>query len=148
MDYDPRRITYSQLLDIFWKSHQPTQRAWSRQYMNAVFYQNEHQRQLAIESRDRVAKTIGAAVRTQIVPIRSFTLAEDYHQKYLLKRHGDLKNEVSRIYPNHHDFINSTAVTRLNGYAGGHGSPTQLSQEIETLGLSPQGIQELTEMVQ
>jgi hypothetical protein len=54
------------------------------------------------------------------------------------KRHGDLKNEMERIYPRHRDFVDSTAVARLNGYAGGHGSMNQLSREIENLGLSAQ----------
>jgi len=115
--------------------------------MNAVFYQNEHQKNLVLESKARVETTVGGKIKTQIVAIRSFTLAEDYHQKYLLKSRKNLTNELSHIYPNHRDFVDSTAVTRLNGYVGGHGSPTQLSREIESLGLSPQGRQALTEIV-
>ena len=102
---------------------------------------------MALESKVRVGTTVGGEIKTQIVPIRSFTLAEDYHQKYLLKSRKDLTNELTRIYPNHREFVDSTAVTRLNGYVGGHGSPTQLSREIESLGLSPQGKQALTQVV-
>ena len=147
MDYDPERITYAQLLDIFWKSHRPTGRSWSRQYMNAVFYHNEEQRRLAMASKTAVEQKIGRTVKTEVVPLRSFTMAEDYHQKYILKRHYELKNEMSRIYPHHRDFVDSTAVARLNGYAGGHGTKDQLSREIESLGLSAEGKKVLTEMV-
>jgi peptide methionine sulfoxide reductase MsrA len=146
VDYDPARITYSQLLDIFWKNHQPTRRPWSRQYMNAVFYHNEQQRKLATISKTTLEQRLGRTVKTEVLPLRSFTLAEDYHQKYILKQHP-LKNEMSRIYPRHPDFVNSTAVARLNGYAGGNGTEVQLSQEIESLGLTANGKKVLAEMV-
>ncbi|UCD32748.1 MAG: peptide-methionine (S)-S-oxide reductase, partial [Desulfobacterales bacterium] len=84
VDYDPERITYSQLLDIFWKSHRPSGRSWSRQYMKAVFYHDEHQRRMALASKTAVGQKIGRTVKTEMVPLLSFTLAEDYHQKYIL----------------------------------------------------------------
>ena len=82
-----------------------------------------------------------------MVALQSFTMAENYHQKYILKRHSDLKNEMSRIYPRHQEFVDSTAVARLNGYAGGHGTKDRLSREIESLGLSAEGKKVLTEVV-
>ena len=147
VDYDPERISYARLLDIFWKSHQPTGKSWSRQYMNAVFYHDEQQRRLATASKTAVEQKIGRTVKTEVAPLRSFTMAEDYHQKYILKNHGKLKNEMSRIYPLHRDFVDSTAVARLNGYAGGNGSTDQLSREIESLGLSGEGRKVLAEVV-
>jgi methionine-S-sulfoxide reductase len=101
VDYDPLRITYAQLLDIFWKSHRPTGRSVSRQYMKAVFYHNDHQRQLAMASKAAVEKKSDRMVKTEVAPLRSFTLAEEYHQKYFLKQQGDLNREMSRIYPHH-----------------------------------------------
>ncbi len=147
VDYDPGRITYAQLLNIFWKNHRPTGRSWSRQYMKAVFYHDEHQRRQAMASKTAVEQKIDGTVKTEVAPLRSFTMAEDYHQKYILKQHDDLKNEMSRIYPRHRDFVNSTAVARLNGYAGGHGSRDQLSREIGSLGLSTEGKKALAELV-
>ena len=52
-----------------------------------------------------------------------------------------------RIYPCHLDFVDSTAVARLNGFAGGNGTRDQLSKEIESLGLSVGGKKALTDMV-
>jgi hypothetical protein len=54
VDFDPGRITYAQLLEIFWASHRPTSRNWSRQYMNAIFYHDDEQRRLAMVSKSVV----------------------------------------------------------------------------------------------
>jgi methionine-S-sulfoxide reductase len=147
LDYDPERISYRQLLDIFWNSHRPTGRSRSRQYMKAVFYHNEKQKKLAEGSKNAVSRKIGASVETEVLPLRSFSMAEDYHQKYILKRNNALTNDLSRIYPRHRDLVDSTAAARLNGYAGGHGRVDQLSREIDRLGLGPEGKKALTEMV-
>ena len=74
-------------------------------------------------------------------------MAEDYHQKFTLKNHNGLKNEMSLIYPQHQDFVYSTAVARLNGYVGRYGTKEQLMNEIESLGLSSEGKKVLINMV-
>jgi peptide-methionine (S)-S-oxide reductase len=148
IDFDPRRITYAELLAVFWKSHEPGARIWSRQYMNAVFYHNERQQQQAMDSRAAVEQQTGAAVRSALAPLGTFYPAEEYHQKYLLKRRADLAGELYRIYPRAQDFVDSTAVSRLNGYAGGNGTPEQLAREIDLLGLSSKGREALGAMVQ
>jgi peptide-methionine (S)-S-oxide reductase len=136
VDYDPKRITFEQLLDIFWKSHTPTSPSRSGQYMRAVFYHDENQRRQAEASKAALEKELGRTVHTRVVPLRSFTMAEDYHQKYLLKQQRGLNAEMSRIYPAHRNFVDSTAVARINGYAGGNGSKKQFEREIDKLGLS------------
>jgi peptide methionine sulfoxide reductase MsrA len=146
LDYDPQRITYNQLLDIFWKSHRPTGRNWSTQYKNVIFFHNEQQRDLAMASKTALAKKTGKKIKTEVAPLNSFTMAENYHQKYILKQ-NQLKKEMLRIYPQHRNFVNSTAVARLNGYAGRNGTTDQLQREIDSLGLSAQGKQDLAEMV-
>ena len=117
------------------------------QYMKAVFYHSEQQREKAIASKVALEDNIGSIVRTEIVPLRSFTMAEDYHQKFTLKGHKDLKNEMMRIYPRHQDLVDSTAAARLNGYIGGYGSRDQLLKEINSLGLSAEAEQVLTDMI-
>jgi peptide methionine sulfoxide reductase MsrA len=147
IDYDPNLISYDQLLDVFWNSHKPTRRSMGGQYMKAVFYHSEQQREQAIASKVALEDNIGSIVRTEIVPLRSFTMAEDYHQKFTLKGHKDLKNEMMRIYPRHQDLVDSTAAARLNGYIGGYGSRDQLSKEINSLGLSAEAEQVLIDMI-
>ena len=148
VDYDPTRISYKDLLAIFWQSHAPTSRTWSRQYRNVIFYHNELQHRLALESKATLEQKIGKTVYTEIVPLQSFTWAEDYHQKYLLKSKPELVREMRRIYPREKDFDNSTAVARLNGYAGGNGNYEQLNREIDQLGLSVEGREHLLQLVQ
>ena len=148
VDFDPQRITYDELLDIFWQSHRPTSQSWSRQYKNAVFYHNEQQRQVAMNSKVAMEKKLGRQVKTEIASLRTFTMAEDYHQKYLLKHSYDLNREMARIYPIHREFVDSTAVARLSGYAGGNGSKDQLAREVDNLGLTDAGRQALTHMVE
>ena len=148
IDYDPARISYAQLLDIFWKSHQPDRKSWSRQYMAAVFYHTDEQKQRALQTRDREAKRLQTKIQTEIIPVTPFYLAEAYHQKYYLRQVPELVKEYAARYPELNAFIGSTAVSRVNGYIGGHGSLESLQKEIAGLGLSPAGSRRLTEIVQ
>lgn len=82
----------------------------------------------------------GNTIYTEIIPAGPFYVAEDYHQKYYLRQSlSELIPELKAIYPHINDFTNSTAVTRLNGYAGGYGAGENLEEELELLGLSERG---------
>ena len=136
IDYDPTRISYRDLLDIFWQSHTPTRRPWSRQYASIIFYRNEEEKRLAIESRDREATKRGTKIHTEILPYSRFYLAEAYHQKYRLQQERELMEEFAFIYPDPRHFVNSTAAARVNGYLSGYGTRESLERELGTLGLS------------
>lgn len=90
--YDPKLISYQQLLEVFWKNIDPTNSKGQfcdegPQYRSAIFYQNEEQQRLALQSRQQIEKqypSIGP-IRTSILPARHFYPAEDYHQNYYLK---------------------------------------------------------------
>jgi peptide-methionine (S)-S-oxide reductase len=144
LDFDPSRISYSQLLDIFWASHDPTARSWSQQYKAVIFFHNDEQKRLALESRDREAARKGK-IYTEVLPHTGFTLAEDYHQKYRLQQETDLFGEFESIYPSMRDFVNSTVVARINGFLGGYGTPEDLTREIDSYGLSVSGKKRLIE---
>jgi peptide-methionine (S)-S-oxide reductase len=147
VDFDPQRISYSELLAIFWDSHRPTSQPRSRQYLHAIFYHDEQQAQQALASKAAVEHKLGRPVRTEVLPLRSFTRAEDYHQKYMLKRDKALMEELSRIFPDHRDLVDSTAAARLNAYMGGYGSQTQFDREIDSLGLSPENRAKVANLV-
>jgi peptide-methionine (S)-S-oxide reductase len=146
IDYDPTQVSYEELLDVFWDSHNPAQRPWSRQYMSIVFYHNDEQKRLAMETRDREAAKINSEIFTEIVPASEFYLAEAYHQKYRLRQVPDLMKEFSVIYPDNEDFVDSTAAARVNGYLGGYGTFEALQAELSGLGLSPAGSQRLLDI--
>jgi peptide-methionine (S)-S-oxide reductase len=147
IDYDPTQISYDQLLEIFWASHSPTQRSWSRQYKAAVFYHNEEQKRLATESRDREAAKRKATIATEILPATTFYRAEAYHQKYRLRQDRELMKEFNATNPSDTDFEDSTAAARVNGYLDGYGTPESLQEEFEGLGLSPAASKRLEEIV-
>jgi peptide-methionine (S)-S-oxide reductase len=136
-------VSYEKLLEVFWKSHSPGSRSWSRQYKAVVFFHNEEQKRLALESRDRLAAEIKGKIYTEVLPFSGFYLAEAYHQKYRLQQHSALMREFRASYPDARDFVNSTAAARVNGYLGGYGTPEELQRELTTLGLSEAGAERL-----
>ena len=110
--------------------------------MRAIFYQNPLQKEIAVASRDALEEQRSTPVKTVIVPLRSFTMAEEYHQKYNLKRYR-LAAELTRLYPDHEDLLNSTAAARLNGYVAGYGNIEQLEKEINSLGIDDENARQM-----
>jgi peptide-methionine (S)-S-oxide reductase len=140
IDFDPDVLSYDDLLAEFWAAHRPTRDPYSRQYMAAAF-PSAQQLDRALASRDHVARELGTDVATPIVPDARFYLAEDYHQKYYLRHDKLLMAELAAYTPA--AFVDSTAAARLNGYAAGQGSRTQLEAELDVLQLSPAAIAHL-----
>ena len=147
MDYDPSKLTFDQILDRIWVSHNPCSTAWSRQYMSAIFYDGDAQKKTILASKARMEEKLGRPVKTAILPLGKFYLAEDYHQKYELRCNAALMKEFAAIYPDAKDFVNSTAAARVNSYLGGSGTKEQLKAEIDLLGLSPEGRKQLRQYV-
>jgi len=92
--FDPKRVSYAELLKTFWESHNPTQgmrqgHDIGTQYRSAIFYRNDAQRETAQASSLAYGKKLAAArygqITTEIVPASEFYFAEAYHQQYLVK---------------------------------------------------------------
>ena len=146
IDYDPAKISYKELLDVFWSSQYPTAPSFSRQYMSIVFYHNEEQKELAAAAKQAEENRLGREIFTEIIPYSAFYLAEDYHQKYYLQQVPELMAEFSAVYPDTKKFIDSTAAARVNGYVGGYGKPETLQKELMSYGLTPAGNKKLLEI--
>jgi peptide-methionine (S)-S-oxide reductase len=91
--YDPSRVSYDKLLDVFWENHDPTTRNRQgpdvgTQYRSAVFYTTPEQKAAAIASRDALQASgrLHRPVVTEIELAPAFHPAEEYHQRYLEKR--------------------------------------------------------------
>ena len=147
VEFDPQLISYQQLLDVFWASHDPTYDVFGRQYRNAVFYTSEQQRLEAEKSRQQVKELTKRPVYTAIERAGKFYPAEAYHQKYYLRKADQLMSEFERIYPAAEGFAGSTAAARINGYLGCNGRPEDLQKEIGLLGLSQKAQNDLVEYV-
>ncbi len=93
VEYDPARVSYEQLLEVFWQVHDPT--TLNRQgpdvgtqYRSIIFYSDDHERMAAEESKRRLEESgkLARPIVTQIVPATEFYRAEEYHQRYFERR--------------------------------------------------------------
>jgi peptide-methionine (S)-S-oxide reductase len=148
VDYDPGIISYEQLLDAFWRSHYPSSGFGSNQYRSVIFYHNEAQETAAMESKAREEERQGIKLQTVILPYTNFYLAEDYHQKYYLRTNSVLFQEISLVYPDNNDLVNSTAAARLNSYVAGFGDEAIAKTRLDEYGLSAAGREELLKVVE
>ena len=93
VEYDPSRVTYEQLLDVFWNEHDPTQLNRQgpdvgTQYRSAIFFHTPEQRDAATRSKEALAASgsYRKPIATEIKAASEFYPAEEYHQRYLEKR--------------------------------------------------------------
>ena len=89
--FDPAQVSYDDLLDIFWRSHDPTQLNRQgydvgTQYRTGIFFHSPEQQDAALRSKAEVQARTPGRVVTEIEPGPEFFEAEDYHQQYLEKR--------------------------------------------------------------
>ena len=111
--YDPAKITYKELLDVFWRHVDPTDAGGQfvdrgSQYRTAIFYHDEEQKRIAEDSREQMEKSsrFSAPIVTEIVPLTEFYPAEDYHQDYY--RHNPLRYRFYRLGSGRDQFLKST----------------------------------------
>jgi len=92
--YDPGKVTFTELLKVFWESHDPTQgmrqgNDVGTQYRSGIYFADDAQREAADKSRADYSVLLDFAelgsITTEILPARDFFYAEDYHQQYLAK---------------------------------------------------------------
>ena len=91
VEFDPERVSYDHLLEIFWEIHDPTQRDRQgpdvgTQYRSAIFVHSQGQEAAARASRERAQARFSRPIVTEIVPASEFYRAEEYHQRYIDKR--------------------------------------------------------------
>ncbi len=93
VEFDPAKVSYERLLDLFWEAHDPTQlnrQGWDvgSQYRSAIFCHTPEQEAAARASKEKLeaARRFRRKIATEIAPAACFYPAEDYHQQYLEKR--------------------------------------------------------------
>jgi len=94
--FDPAQVSYEQLLEVFWKVHDPTQvnrqgPDFGKQYRTAIFFHTPEQQAKALKSKQALDASgqLHLPVATEITPAGTFWRAEEYHQRYLEKRGQD-----------------------------------------------------------
>lgn len=101
--FDPKRVAFEHLLELFFKMHDPTTpnqqgNDVGSQYRSAIFFKSEQQKEVAEKFKAKVEKS-GAwkgSITTEISPLKKFWLAEESHQKYLVKNPGGYDNHYVR----------------------------------------------------
>ncbi|MFM8656619.1 MAG: peptide-methionine (S)-S-oxide reductase MsrA [Chthoniobacterales bacterium] len=87
IEYDPGKISYEKIIDLFWDAHDPTTlnrqgTDVGTQYRSIILTENDEEARLAKESKDRAQAKIKSPIVTEIVPLTKFYPAEDYHQDF------------------------------------------------------------------
>jgi len=103
LKFDPTRVSYAELLTLFFKMHDPTTanrqgNDVGSQYRSAIFFHNEKQKQVAVELMRKIEKSGAwrAKLTTEVAPAGVFYPAEEYHQHYLIKHPGGYDNHYLR----------------------------------------------------
>ncbi|HUN88652.1 MAG TPA: peptide-methionine (S)-S-oxide reductase MsrA [Terriglobales bacterium] len=91
LDFDPQKTSYEHLVRLFFQLHDPTQLNrqgpdFGTQYRSVIFYHSPEQKATAERVKEEMQKTIRGTIVTAIEPAGKFNRAEEYHQKYLVKR--------------------------------------------------------------
>ena len=141
VDFDPSQISFAKIVDLFWASHDPCGRLRGSQYMTAIWYHDEAQRDVINAARETIQQRLDGKVQTPVEALDVFYPAEDYHQKYRLQN-SPLKACFRAMYPQFEDFNNSTAAARLNGFLARHGSRKLFDAEHQSYGIQSEVLEQ------
>jgi peptide-methionine (S)-S-oxide reductase len=134
--YDPDIINYRELLERFWRGHDPSKAPDSRQYMSAAYYHSTEQRHEIRETKLALAEELGTSIFTMVGPADRFNPAEEYHQKYRLRDDTRLWKALMSVYDDEAQVLGSTVAARINGALGGYFEQERLEREVGEFGLS------------
>tara|TARA_R110000868_G_scaffold121418_5_gene322162 strand:- start:2978 stop:3634 length:657 start_codon:yes stop_codon:yes gene_type:complete len=106
--YDPKIVSFSTLVDVYFGSQNPTQingqgNDRGSQYRSIIFYQNEAQKQIILKKKEALAKDLNAEIAAEVYPFQKFWKAEDYHQNY------------EKLHPEN-SYIQNVSIPRLNRF--------------------------------
>ncbi|XP_018325305.1 peptide methionine sulfoxide reductase isoform X2 [Agrilus planipennis] len=134
IDFDPKTITYEELLKLFWDNHEyGLTTIIKRQYMSLILYHDDDQKRIAEISLKKESHKRNEKLTTVIEAAQTFYDAEDYHQKYRLQQHRWLV-EALELTP---ELLKKSHVAaKLNGYLSGVGTPEFIEGDLIRLGLS------------
>lgn len=133
--FDPRRISYEELLDVFWGMFPANVPPGPSRVRTAVLPRGEAQRAAAEVSKRRLRRRMRDRIYTEVLPGATFWPAERLHQKFNLQRvHPELVAELAVSWPDVDAFLESTAAARLNAWVSGFADEDALAEAAEEVG--------------
>jgi peptide-methionine (S)-S-oxide reductase len=137
IEFDRSIISYADILQEFWGNHDAVKdrNYRGRQYISILLLHDETQREVAQKVKTNWEEKQDTVIQTEFQTYNSFFVAEDYHQKYYLKRFRSAAEFLLSHFLNHESFFHSTIAARLNGIAKGFGTIAAFRDEIENWGL-------------
>lgn len=132
--YDPKKVSYRELLDHFWAHHNARAKPIFRQYASAIFCETREEEKAAKAERAALQKkTETDKLLTAVLPFKAFYPASDHHQKYYLQQ----DKALFKALQDQHLALNSVLATKLNSVAGDDGDRAQLADSLSELGIEP-----------
>ncbi len=131
IDFDPTQISFDEIVRHFWSSHNSSRINYKgRQYLSIFLYHDEFQKEVLEKIKQEIQVTISHSIGTEMGPLAHFTLAEERHQKYYLKRYSNATQKLRDYFLTEEAFNNATIVARLNSFVKGYGTLSALKKEI------------------
>jgi len=143
VDFDPQQISFQEVIELVWKSHNPISAPRRSQYKSAIWFADDDQLKIIESTMEPLVERFGQALTTEVLPLERFYNAEDYHQKYSLQHYKKVMGSFSRMYSQFDDFNNSTAAARLNGFSAGYGSKKMFDAEKNLYGVEMDALQQI-----
>ncbi|XP_054288616.1 peptide methionine sulfoxide reductase-like isoform X2 [Macrosteles quadrilineatus] len=145
VDFDPKKITYEDLLKEFWKNHDPSYKM-KTQYCSLILYHSPEQKALAEKTKEEYKQTQKKEASTRIEPFDKFYDAEGYHQKYRFQQHTDLLKGLG-FKKDDEKLKSSHVAARVNAYLVGMTTVKQFEEEAPKLGFNTETTDYIREYV-
>ena len=120
-------------MNIFWRNHDPTSKPYKRQYISAIYYHSEAQKELAEKTKKEDQVNHGRPIITEIASAGPFYDAENYHQKYQLRCNPSL---LKTLGLGDEALKTSEIAAKLNGYVCGMKNLSEFTEESKDLSLT------------
>ena len=139
IDFDLAILRYEDVLRHFWRNHYPNRDQYKgRQYLSLLRCRGDEQLEMAERVKKEMEAELGEHIETDIAAFTDFTLAEERHQKYYLKRYPKALEQLQLLFPEPALLVHSTFAARLNGFVKGFRTKDSLLEEMAGWQIEPE----------
>jgi peptide-methionine (S)-S-oxide reductase len=148
IDFDPQIIGFDEIVKHFWSSHNPYRGTYKgRQYLSILLFHDAEQKEMIERVKEGLEKSLAEKIDTEIASYQGFTLAEERHQKYYLKRYPKAMERLMSYYETHQQMVDATLVARINSFVKGYGTLAALKAEMAGWNIPGETKEKLVELI-